>query len=1086
MTDFIKELKLKISDYRRKYYLNQLIKGTLIGLSLIVGTFLVVNFLEFFGRFNSLVRLFLLLTLIGFSSYTLFQYILKPIFYLYNIKKPFGDEEAAQHIGDYFPTIKDKLLNTLQLSRSGMEENSLLYASIQQKTEELKYIKFVDAINLGENKKYLKYAIPPLALALLIAMVTPRFFASTNRIVKFNQTFAEPAPFEFVMNTKNLQAIKDEDFRIDISLKGNSLPTEVYLNHKGRKYKLTPGESNQYSYTFQKIQGHSNFYFTAGGFNSSEFKINVISRPALTSFNVNLKYPAYLNKASESFDNVGNLVVPEGTEIKWLFKTQNTEEINMNFNGGEPIQIEKGILTDYNYQNKFIRNTHYSIQLKNKFSTNADSINYLINVIPDEYPSLNFEQLSDSSLYNYIGIGGSISDDYGLTRFRFAYRTAGEKTFNFQDIPFNKNSLSQTFFYQVDINDLGLNKGSQLEYYLIVTDNDGVNGGKSTQSSIYRYNMPSDLEFDQAVDQEISKTEDHFEELHRKSEEFKRDLENLENTLKRKRELDFQDQKELERLIQEKDDLNKELNKLRDQLQNLLEKQNRFEPQSPETREKMQMLQEMIEEMLQNDDSELFEELKNMLEKQIDENSLSELEKFKQKQRNIDKDLDRTLNLFKELQRKQKIEEVAKNLERLAEEQKELAEKTQSESESNEQLIQEQEEINEKFDNIKDKIEDIEKLSEESNKGFDKQEEDQKDISDELKESSKNLQENKKDDASNSQDNASKKIKKMADDMKSQMQSMEMVQLQQDYQSLRSILENLINVSHNQEDIMINFRNINVSDPRFVPLSQRQLDISNDTKIIEDSLYALAGRVMQLEAVITKEVTFMKNTIDESLTLIRERKLPQAAAKQQYSMTSMNNLALMLSDVFNQMQQNMMPSSGEGEGDGGMDDIGERQKELNQRIEGIGQGEKTPREISEEIADIIEEQSKIREELKRLEDLLNGTEAGEKLGEELKQIQEEMDKSETDLANKRVGRILKRRQQNIETRLLEAEKAIKEQELDPTRQGRTAPIVPRKSPPELEEFKREKEKQVELIRTTPPNFTPFYKNQTDNYFKRIK
>jgi len=33
--------------------------------------------------------------------------------------------------------------------------------------------------------------------------------------------------------------------------------------------------------------------------------------------------------------------------------------------------------------------------------------------------------------------------------------------------------------------------------------------------------------------------------------------------------------------------------------------------------------------------------------------------------------------------------------------------------------------------------------------------------------------------------------------------------------------------------------------------------------------------------------------------------------------------------------------------------------------------------------------------------------------------------------------------------------------------------------------KKEKEKQVELLRTTPPNFTPFYKKQTDNYFKRI-
>ena len=120
-----------------------------------------------------------------------------------------------------------------------------------------------------------------------------------------------------------------------------------------------------------------------------------------------------------------------------------------------------------------------------------------------------------------------------------------------------------------------------------------------------------------------------------------------------------------------------------------------------------------------------------------------------------------------------------------------------------------------------------------------------------------------------------------------------------------------------------------------------------------------------------------------------------------------------------------------------------------------------------------------------MQEQLNGTEAGKKLGNELQNLQKEMEKSEEDLVNKRVNPELKRRQRDIETRLLEADKALKEQEMDPTRKGRTAPKINKPSPPDLEKFKKEKEKQVELLRTTPPNFTPFYKNQTDNYFKRI-
>ncbi len=1078
MNSAIRSTLDKIADYKKKFYQNQLIKGILLGTALIVGAFLLVNFLEYLGRFGTPLRIVLLFCFIAVSAYTLTQFILKPAFYLLHINRPITDEDAAVQIGQFFPGIKDKLLNTLQLANLSATENTLLEASIRQKTEELKLVRFADAINLKENRKYLKYAVPPLALALLISAIAPSFFSSTERIVKFNKTFAEPAPFQFEILNAKLDAIRHEDFKLELRLMGNSLPEEVFLVSNGRKYKMNIADERHFDYTFRNIQETTNFHFQAGGYTSNSFRINLVARPNLLSFNVALKYPAYLAKPAEEFDNVGNLIVPEGTLIRWVFKTDETDQFQMIFDSTESINVEKGLFSDYNYQKKISQTTSYEIVLKNKNSQNADLINYHINVIPDRYPQIHFEQMSDSSLYNYIGIGGSISDDYGISDFRFAYRTRGEKTFQLIPIPFNKSSLSQTFFYQVDLNELGLDKNDQLEYYLIVTDNDGVNGRKSTKSSLLTFNMPTTEEYTQDVEKEVNKTQDKFEELLQKSKEFKKDLTDLENDLKKKKETDFQDKKDLERLLTQKEELNKELQNLKEQLQELLEKQNRFEQQDPKLIEKMEMLQEMLNELMKNEDSSVLEELKKMLEKSLDEKSLDQLEKFNRQQRNLDKELDRTLNLFKELQRKQKIEETVKDLRELSEKQEELADDPNKNSET------EQEKLNKQFDDLSNKLEQIEEKSEELNKSFDPLKEEQDDINQDQKNAKSDLQKNQKDAASKSQKNAAEKMKKMADALEQQMQSAEMKQTQMDMKSLREILENLIKISHDQERIMKNFRNISVSDPRFGPLSQDQLNISNDAKIIEDSLFALASRVMQLEAIVTKEVTGMKNNIDESVKLIRERKLQNAAAKQQSSMTSMNNLALMLSDVFKQMQQ-QMSGSGEGEEDGKPGDFGQKQQMINQRIQGIGTEGKTQKEISEEIARIVNEQARLRKQLQEMQEKLNGTEAGKKLGNELENLQKEMEKSEEDLVNKRITPELQRRQRNIETRLLEADKAIKEQEMDPTRKGRTAQKFTKPSPPDLEKFKKEKEKQVELLRTTPPNFTPFYKNQTDNYFKRI-
>ena len=1086
----------KISEFKSKYYKNLLLKGALIGLSLILVSYIVINFLEYFGRFSSNFRAILLIGFVAVSAYTLFFYILKPLFFLLNINKPISDETAAEQIGQFFPNIKDKLLNTLQLANGLSDaDNALLEASIAQKTKELKLVKFADAINLQENKKYLKYALPPLLAILLISAIAPSFFKSTERIVYFKRNFAEPAPFQFEILNKNLQAVKNEDFQLNLKLLGNSLPEDVFLVYNDRKYKMNLKDPRNFDFVFSKVQEETEFHFLAGGFTSNTFKLGMIARPSLLSFNVQLKYPAYLNKTSEDFDNVGNLIVPEGTVVEWKFKTDEADSLNVIFEGSKPLKVSKGLITDFNFQKRFAKSQNYEVLLKNKnATTNADKISYYINVIPDKYPQISFEQIKDSSLYNYIGIGGSISDDYGLSDFKFMYRTkSGNTPFKAVDIPFNKTSLSQTFFYQVNINNLGLEKSDKLEYYLQVTDNDGVNGRKSTKSGTMVFGMPTAQQFDQEVEKQIEKTEDKFEDLLQKSKEFKKALENLEADLKKKKEMDFQDKKEFEDLLKKKDEMMKELKDLQKQLEDLKEKQNRFDKQSPELQQKMDLLQKMLDELMKSEESKALEDLKKMMEEQLNEKSLDKMNDFKKDQRNIDKEIDRTMKLFKDLQLKQKVQETVKELEKLAEKQEELADKTEKESKEspkNEELKKEQEKLNKEFEEKKEKLKDIEKLSKELKKDVDTQKEDQKEVTEEQKKAQKEMENKDNKAASKAQKKASKSMRNMAAQMADSMQEGEMKQLDLDIDALRDILENLLKVSHDQERVMKNFRSISVSDPRFVALSQEQLKISDDAKVVEDSLYSLAKRVMQIESFITKEVTDMKNSIDESVKFIKERKTPQAASKQQFSMTSMNNLALMLGDTFKQMQQMMamsMPGSGKGGKDGNApsEGMGKKQQELNKKIQGMGQSGQGGKQMSEDLAKIANEQAKIRKQLKDLQEQMNGTEQGKKMGNNLEGIQKKMDESENDLVNKRINPNLFKRQQEIEIRLLEAEKAIKEQELDPKRKSNTGVTFNRVSPPDLEKFKKEKEKQVELLRTTPPNFTPFYKKQTDSYFKRI-
>jgi fatty-acid desaturase len=114
-TPAMEGLLLRIQEYRQKYYQNQLLKGAIFSIGLLLTVFLFFNTIEYFGRFSSVVRGMLFFGFLAVLVFTFFQWVVQPIIHLYGIKKPLSDEDAALQIGSYFPEIGDKLVNTLQL-----------------------------------------------------------------------------------------------------------------------------------------------------------------------------------------------------------------------------------------------------------------------------------------------------------------------------------------------------------------------------------------------------------------------------------------------------------------------------------------------------------------------------------------------------------------------------------------------------------------------------------------------------------------------------------------------------------------------------------------------------------------------------------------------------------------------------------------------------------------------------------------------------------------------------------------------------------------------------------------------------------
>ncbi|MBI3482991.1 MAG: hypothetical protein HY015_08475, partial [Bacteroidetes bacterium] len=329
-------------------------------------------------------------------------------------------------------------------------------------------------------------------------------------------------------------------------------------------------------------------------------------------------------------------------------------------------------------------------------------------------------------------------------------------------------------------------------------------------------------------------------------------------------------------------------------------------------------------------------------------------------------------------------------------------------------------------------------------------------------------------------------MKKMQKQLQQAQGSMQMEMDAQNLESLRQIVHGLIKLSYDQESLMKDFNSIQQSDPKYLQISQGQINLQNDSKVLEDSLLVLAKKDPFMGNIVTREIGELNDHMAKAVNHIKERHKSNAASEMQFSMSKINNLALLLDDHFEAMMSMIAKASsgGKGKPKKGKDSkpgFGQMQKELNDQIQKLKGNQKLGRQYSEELAKLAAEQERIRRALQEMSEKMK-KEGGTGIGND---IPSKMEQTEMDLVNKNITEQTIRRQSEILTRLLEAEKSMRERDLDNERKGETARDYTHEIPPAFEEYLRLKEKEVELLKTLPPRLFPYYKKEVTDYFKRI-
>ena len=1127
-----------LDKFIRKYYKNRMIKGCIYSFTLLLSLFLLISLLEHFGYFSTIVRAILFWSYLALGLLVLGYYVAAPLLKMFRIGKVISYEEAARIIGAHFPEVQDRLLNLLQLQRQGVDRNDeLLEAAIAQKTLTLSPVPFHQAINVKATRKYLKYAAVPLLAVVVMLLFSPTLLTEpSRRIAHYNTYYERPAPFSFYIENEVFEVAQQEDFELRVVIKGDAVPAEVFINIEGSIYRMYPVDKSHFSYLFKTVQRSCRFRLQASQVQSPEYELSVFPKPSVVDFQLLLSYPAYTGKPQESLMNDGDITVPQGTIVKWLFHTREVDSLHFSSQDKiyEAVPDGNGRIS---FSLRAMQTFEYAFSASNRYAA-SDTLKYAVSTIADVAPLISVVEMHDSLSPDRSFFSGRVKDDYGFSKLEFVVlktnvQDTTKKEQTRTEIALTKESM-QEFYYSINLAEVNLQPGDKLVYYFEVWDNDAIHGPKSSTSQQFELQVPTENELNDIIERNSNEAQERAQMSMSELKKMQEDINELMRRLVDKKEMDWQDKKDLQELAKKQQEVKEMLSKMQQQLMENKQLEQKYKDQSEKLMEKQKELDRLMNEVMNEEMKEMLKEIDKMMQEMDKKKVQEQLDKLKLDNEQLEKQLDQNIELMKRLEMEKKVEDAVRKAEQLSEKQRELSDKTEEakDGKQRDEMLKEQQDLSRQFEELKQDIQQIQQEYKEIDKSLDFKVDKEllQQIDQHQKGAEEKLGKRKQKDASKQQKQAADELDKLSEQLAEAQTDMEQQDMAEDAEMVRRLLKNLVRLSFAQEALIGDVRSVYIQDPKYQTIIAGQNKIREDFKGVEDSLRSIAKRQLSVASVINKNVSDVNNNLSKSLSGLLDMnqsfygnyKNTQSPQPMQYAMTSFNSLALVMAESLDKMQNEMRQNqqkknqgnckntgkkkqgncSNPGKGKPSPKSMKQMQQELNKQMEALKKqlekqgnkpngrkkiGDKQGMQMSEEFARMAAQQEMIRRMMQEYgQEIKQNGQGNAKMMKEIDEMMRQMEQTETDLVNKVITQQTIKRQQQIMTRLLEHEKAEMQREKEERREsheGREIPHQPTQS--DIEQFKRLQEKNMELFRTVPPTLYPFYKTKVNDYFYRF-
>jgi hypothetical protein len=1116
------QLRSRLRQLRRQDRLHKWLAAFGIFLIALAALGIILPALANIAAPNSGMRWFLSgIGLLGFLFLLARFVLLSPVSWYFRPNSP-SEIDLALRVGKSHPEVKDRFANALQVyhetaqdQQNGEITRALAGAALDEAYQAVEPIIFSHIIDRRTPKRRLLSAALAIIFAVAVWGLAPNFMAEGAAILFAPHRLPPELALRFEVSPGDVEMIKGQNLRIvanvnrltadDATVEWRQIDGRA-VEQAGMSRALSAA-TTQFVHSLENIRASLVYRVRLGNDNSRWYNVSVIEPPMVRSLRVTVNFPNYTRRQTLELDeNVGDILALPGSTVSVRMRPNKpVEQASLAFSHGDvmPLSADGDA-----YRGEFTvrRQGTYQFALKDqKGLMNADAIQYRIELETDQSPAVQItfpgrDMDLDESMRMPLVIEGE--DDYGFSKLQIVYeileagapegyaRRGKSATFS---IPITEKN-SRAFREQPvwDLTRFDLHPEDVVRYYAEVFDNDVISGPKSARSQTYHLRFPSMYEMYQEIAGAQEETSQDLQEMYEQAKKTKEEIDQLAQELKKDPNLNWEQKQKLSEGAGATQKMQEQLQQLQEKMQEMVDTMERNDLLSPQTLEKYLELQKLLQEMKSPELQKALEEMQKAMQN-IDPEKLQEaMKNFQFSQDEFVKSLERTINLLKQVQAEQKLDEAIKKTEDLLERQQDVnkdAAKNPS-SEKRDELAGKESEMKKDAQSLENSLGDLNKLMQEFQQPGPAEKIEaasqmmqSPDMAGEMQQMANQMQQGSMQQAQQSGQKIAGTLQQMQQSLQGAQKEMSQSQQREVMQALQRSSNDLLQLSKQQEQLLKQSSGMNTNSPQFNQNADRQQELMSGLQRVGEQLYQLSQKSFAVTPDIARAMGKAMNEMQGALDELEQRNGQAAGEKQGQAMQGLDQAVaglrqsmqqgsgMSMAMGFEQFMQRLMGLSGQQQG-------------INQQTQGLGEQGLEAMQRQAAMARLAAEQAAVKKSLEQL--LQEFGQRSEILGR-LDQSAKDMEDVVKDLQQQRADRQTVQRQQQILSRLLDAQRSMRERDYSKEREAQTGKTYRALDPGRLPADLGEKKNRLyeDLLRALRENYTPDYKELIQRYFDAL-